>query len=134
MKVIDEALVIAKQIGAIKMQGTLYLNQGNINSVHGQSGRARWTPTSKALKIGAEAGLVGPAGHGVEQYRRHLPDPQGLPQGRGAGASAPWPSTRKRVSWVAWRRRNAISGFALMGQGRIKEGAAEVQAALKLHA
>ena len=36
LKVIEEALVIAKSIGAVKLQGTLYLNQGNLYSTMGR--------------------------------------------------------------------------------------------------
>jgi diguanylate cyclase (GGDEF)-like protein len=129
LKVIDEALVIAKQIGAIKMQGTLYLNQGNLNSVMGHLDAAV-DAYQKALKIGVDAGLTGTHATALnnigDTYLIRKDYPRAEVMARRALAKY---QEAREMDGVATAQSNI--GFALMGQGRIKEGAAQVQAAMK---
>lgn len=129
LKVIDEALVIAKQIGAIKMQGSLYLNQGNINSSMGNLDGAV-DAYQKALKIGAEAGLTGTHATALnnigDTYLIRKDYPRAEVMARRAMAKY---QEAGEMGGVATAQCNI--GFALMGQGRIKDGATEVQAALR---
>ena len=129
LKVIDEALVIAKDIGAIKMLGTLHINQGNLNSSMGQMDAAV-DAYQKALKISVEAGLLGTHATALnnigdtylirkDYVRAEVMARRALAKYQEAG----------ELAGVATAQCNI--GFALMGQGRIKEGAAEVQSALK---
>lgn len=129
LKVIDDALVIAKQIGAIKMQGSLYLNQGNINSSMGNLDGAV-DAYQKALKIGAEAGLTGTHATALnnigDTYLIRKDYPRAEVMARRAMAKY---QEAGEMGGVATAQCNI--GFALMGQGRIKDGATEVQAALR---
>ena len=126
---IDEALVIANSRGASKMLGTLYINKGNIYSVMERLDVAV-EAYQKALKIGEEAGLtvtiatalnnIGDAYLIRKDYvRAEVVLRRALAKYREAS----------EMTGVATAQSNI--GFALMGQGRIKEGAAEVRAALR---
>lgn len=129
LRMIEEALVIAKNVGATKMQGTLYLNQGNIYSSMGRMDAAV-DAYQKALKIGAESGLTGTHATALnnigDTYLIRKDYPRAEVMARRALAKY---QEAGEMDGVATAQCNI--GFALMGQGRIKEGAAQVQAALK---
>ncbi len=127
--VIDEALGLAKEIGAVKMLGTLYLNQG-ANATNLGHLEAAVESYSKSLKIGQESGLVGLQGTSLNNIadnylirkdyaKAEVLSRRALAKYQEAG----------QLGGVATAQCNL--GFALMGQGRIKEGATEVHAALK---
>ena len=129
IQVIDDALTIAKEIGATKMMGTLYLNQGNLHSAMGQMDPAV-DAYEKALRISVEAGLIGTHATALnnigdtylirkDYVRAEVMARRALAKYKEAG----------ETSGAATAQCNI--GFALMGQGRVKEGAAEVHSALK---
>jgi diguanylate cyclase (GGDEF)-like protein len=129
IQVIDDALTIAKEIGATKMMGTLYLNQGNLHSAMGQMDPAV-DAYEKALRISVEAGLIGTHATALnnigdtylirkDYVRAEVMARRALAKYKEAG----------EPSGAATAQCNI--GFALMGQGRVKEGAAEVHSALK---
>ncbi|OYU42158.1 MAG: hypothetical protein CFE44_25595, partial [Burkholderiales bacterium PBB4] len=129
LPVIDEALSVAKEIGATKMLGTLYLNKGNAYSVDEKTDLSVQA-YQQALKIGADSGLVGLEGTALNNIgdsyliRKDYPKAEALAR----RALAKFQQAGE-LSGVATAQCNV--GFALMGQGKIREGAAEVQAALK---
>ena len=129
LSVIEEALVIAKKIGAIKMQGTLYLNQGNLYSTMAQMDAAVGA-YQKALKIAIDAGLTGTHATALnnigDTYLIRKDYPRAEVMARRALAKY---QEGANMSGIATAQSNV--GFALMGQGRIKEGVAEVQSALR---
>ena len=129
LSVIDEALVIAKKIGAIKMQGMLYLNQGNLYSSTDKMDAAIGA-YQKALQIAIDAGLTGTHATALsniaDTYLIRKDYPQAEVMARRALAKY---QEGGDMSGMAVAQSNV--GFALMGQGRIKEGVAEVQTALR---
>lgn len=127
--VIDDALVLAKEIGATNMQGTLYLNRGNMNSRSGKLEPAV-EAYQQALKMGQDSGLVGLQATALNNLgdtyliRKDYAKAEALAR----RAMAKFQEAGE-LGGVATAQSNL--GFSLMGQGRIKEGAAEVQSALK---
>ncbi|MBI2747152.1 MAG: tetratricopeptide repeat protein [Burkholderiales bacterium] len=68
LAVIDEALVLAKQLDSNKMQATLYLNQGNEFAILGRS-KDSIRAYERALKVSRDS--VGAfRGHTAQQHRR----------------------------------------------------------------
>ena len=129
LRVIDEALVIAKSIGATKMQGTLYLNQGLLYSAMGLTDAAV-DAYQKALEISANSGLTRTHAAALnnisDTYLIRKDYPRAEVMARRAQARY---LEAGEMGGVAVAQSNI--GFALIGQGRIKEGVAEVQGALK---
>ena len=127
--VIEDGLVIAKEIGATNMLGTLYLNKGNINSGSGNLDAAV-EAYQQALRIGRDTGLVGLQATALNNLgdsyliRKDYAKAEALAR----SAKAKFQEAGE-LGGVATAQSNL--GFSLMGQGRIKEGAAEVQSALK---
>ena len=131
LQVIDEGLAIADEVGSAKLKGTLYLNQG---ACYASLGRAKDSVAAyeKALKIGRESGLVGLQGTALNNIgdsyliskdypKAELFARQALVKFKEAG----------EFGGVATAQSNI--GFALMGQGKIREGDAEVRAAIRLN-
>jgi diguanylate cyclase (GGDEF)-like protein len=129
LKVIEEAAVLARELGASKLLSTIYLSQGNVYSSIGKLDVAI-EAYQKSLKIGEESGLVGTQATALnnigdiylirKDYAKAEPiERRALAKFQEAG----------ELDGVAMAQCNI--GFALMGQGRIKEGIAEVQAGLK---
>lgn len=129
LKTIEDAQVIARQLGATQVLGTLHLNRGNVESGRGSAAAARASYLA-ALEVGNQSGLLWLQAAALnnlgdfhlvrKEYaqaepfeRRALAKYQEAGEGGGAAMS----------------RSNL--GFALMGQGRIDEGVAEVKAGLK---
>lgn len=129
LSVIDEALALAKKIGALKMQGSLYINQGGIYSAQGRLDDSV-NAYQKALKIAVDAGLTGT--HAIalnnigDSYLIRKDYPRAEVMSRRALAKY---QEGGNPAGVATAQANI--GFSLMGQGRVKEGVVEVQAALK---
>lgn len=127
--VIDDALVLAKEIGATNMQGTLYLNRGNMNSRSGKLAPAV-EAYQQALQIGRDSGMVGLQATALNNLgdtyliRKDYAKAEALAR----NAMAKFQEAGE-LGGVATAQSNL--GFSMMGQGRIKEGAAEVQSALK---
>ena len=127
--VIDEALVLAKDIGATNMQGTLYLNRGNINSLKGNPEQAA-EAYQQSLQMGRASGMVGLQATSLNNLsdtyliRKDYVKAEALAR----NAMVKFKEAGE-LGGVATAQSNV--GFSMIGQGRIKEGAAEVQAALK---
>jgi len=129
LAVIDDALVLARQLDSNKMLATLYLNQGNEFAVLGRS-KDSIRAYERALKVSRDSGLarseatllnnIGDSNlrsHNypvAEQYARQALEKYRALDDQGGAAAA-----------------QSNIGFALMGQGRVAQGAAEVRAALK---
>jgi signal transduction histidine kinase len=128
LQAIEEAQVSARALGASQISGTLHLNRGNVETARGQSQAARVSYLA-ALQVGEASDLLwlqAAALNNLGDYhlvrkeyaqaepfeRRALAKYQQAGEGVGAAMS------------------RANIGFALMGQGRVEAGAAEVKAAL----
>lgn len=129
LAVIDDALVLARQLESNTMLATLYLNQGNEFATLGRS-KDSIRAYERALKVSRDSGLarseatllnnIGDSNlrsHNypvAEQYARQALEKYRALDDQGGAAAA-----------------QANIGFALMGQGSVSQGAAEVRAALK---
>ena len=129
LKVNSEALLLAAELDSFKMQAGLQVNRGIIYSYLSRIDDARGA-FKLALKIAVDANLVGTQGTALlntgDSYLRERNyvkaeefSRRALPKLREAGDSGGMVIAQSNI------------GFALMGQGRAKEGAAEVIAALK---
>ncbi|HEX5739469.1 MAG TPA: HAMP domain-containing sensor histidine kinase, partial [Hydrogenophaga sp.] len=129
LKTIDDAQTIATRLGATQIQGVLHLNRGNVESSLGRQDAALQAYQA-ALTIGDAAGLVSLQAAALNNMgdihlirkAYALAEPierQALARYQEAG----------EAGGAALARANV--GFALMGQGRIDEGVAEVKAGLK---
>ena len=129
LQVIEEGLTLADAVGSSKLKGTLHLNQG---ASFASLGRAKESVAAyeKALLIGRESGLVGLQGTALNNIgdsyliskdypKAELFARQAMAKFREAG----------ELGGVATAQSNI--GFALMGQGKIREGDAEVRAAIR---
>lgn len=127
--VLDEALLIANEIGALNMSGALYLNQGNIHSTSGKL-EAAVVAYEQALKIGRDSGLLGLQATALNNLGNSFLIKKDYAQAETLvrQAMSKFKETGQ-MGGVATAQSNL--GFALMGQGRIKEGVAEVQLAIK---
>ncbi len=130
LAVIDEALVLAKELDSHKMLATLYLNQGGEYAELGRHADYA-AANEKALKISRESGLVP-----VEATILNN-------MGDGYLRSHNYPKAEQlaRQALAKYREIDDRSGqitalcnigFALMGQGKVAQGVQEVRASLKL--
>ena len=132
LAVIDDALELARQLDSSKMLATLYLNQGNEFAELGRS-KDSIRAYERALKVSRDSGLarteatllnnIGDSNlrsHNyvrAEQFARLALEKYRALDDQGGVVTA-----------------QANIGFALMGQGRVNQGATEVRAALlKMH-
>jgi signal transduction histidine kinase/tetratricopeptide (TPR) repeat protein len=128
LETIDKADALATSLGAVAMQGALQLNRGHVVSDMGHPEAAEQAYQA-ALKIANAAGQVGLQAAALnnlgdiylirKDYAKAEPFER-LAMARYEAAGEP--------GGAALSRANV--GFALMGQGRIKEGVTEVQAGL----
>ncbi len=129
LAVIDEALVLAKELGSQKMLATLYLNQGGEYAELGRH-KEYAAANERALKVSRESGLVRVeatilSNMGDGYLRTHnYPKAEQL-----ARLALPKFKEIDDQSGVVAAQCNI--GFALMGQGKVSQGVAEVRAALK---
>lgn len=129
LAVIDDALVLAAELDSRKMLATLYLNQGNQFAVLGRN-KDSVQANERALKVSQDSGLARLEATllnniGDSYLRSH---------------NYPRAEQLARQALVKYRALDdqggaltaqANIGFALMGQGRVTQGVAEVRAALK---
>lgn len=129
LAVIEEALVLAQELDSKKMQATLYLNQG---AEYASLGRMKefLEANERALRVSRESGLVRLEATvlnnmGDSFLRRH---------------NYPKAEALARQALVKYKELDdhpgivtaqCNIGFALMGQGKVAPGVAEVRAALK---
>ncbi len=129
LAVTQESLVLAKELGSTNLQGTIVLNLGSIFTGMNRL-KESVAAYEVALKIGEESGskfLVAVALNNIaDNYLRNKNFPKAEAVARQAVAKYKETSD---ISGLSTAQGNV--GFALMGQGKIKEGAAEVRAALK---
>ncbi len=129
LRAIDDAELIARQLGAVQIQGTLHLNRGNVESGRGHP-EAALVAYQAALKVGDALGLLWLQAAALnnlgdfhlirKEYAQAEPfERRALAKYQEAGEGVGAAMSRSNI------------GFALMGQGRIAEGVAEVQAGLK---
>lgn len=129
LAVIDEALTLAKEMGASKMQGVLYLNRGYVYGSINELAKAR-IAYERAGEIGREAGLVRLQANALnnicdsylqeKNYARvEALCSEALEKFKDAGD----------LGGVAVAQSNM--GLAKMGVGKVAEGAAAVRAALQ---
>jgi diguanylate cyclase (GGDEF)-like protein len=129
LQVIEEGLVIANEVGSRKLQGTLYLNQG---ATLGSLGRPRASVEAyeKALRIGQDAGLIGLQGTALNNIGDSYLISKNYPKAEVFSRQAMDKFKEAgEMGGVATSQSNI--GFALMGQGKTREGAAEVRAAIQ---
>lgn len=129
LAVIDDALVLAAELDSRKMLATLYLNQGNQFAVLGRN-KDSVQANERALKVSQDSGLARLEATllnniGDSYLRSH---------------NYPRAEQLARQALVKYRALDDLGGaltaqanigFALMGQGRVTQGVAEVRAALK---
>ncbi len=129
LAVIDEAIALAKELDSRKMLAMLYLNQGGEFAELGRN-KDYAEANDRALKVSRESGLVrveatilNNMGDGYLRVRNY-----------------PKAELLARQALVKYRelddRSGLVSaqcniGFALMGQGKVVQGVAEVRTALK---
>lgn len=130
LAVIDEALVLAQELDAKKIQATLYLNQGGEFAELDRM-KEYMEANVRALKISRESGLVVLEATILNNM------------GDGYLRSRDYPKAERlaREALAKYRQSDDLSGvytaqsnigFALMGQGKVAQGVAEVLAAHKL--
>lgn len=128
-QVIEDGLAVAKEVGSSKRQGTLYLSQG---AVLGSLGRAKASVDAyeKALRIGRESGLVSLQGTALNNIGDSYLISKDYPKAEvfARQAMEVYKETGE-MGGLAAAQSNV--GFALMGQGKIREGAAEVRSAIQ---
>jgi diguanylate cyclase (GGDEF)-like protein len=129
LSVIKESLALAEQLGAKKMQATLYLNQGYALVELGRAEEAV-KANEQALRISREAGLVRTEAtvlsNIADRYLVTREFPKAAAMARLAMAKA-----REAGSQGTFAAAQANLGFALIGQKQISEGIAEVKGSLK---
>jgi diguanylate cyclase (GGDEF)-like protein len=130
LQVIEEGLPIADEVGSTKLKATLYLNQGTALGKMVRP-RASLEGYEKALRFGRESGLVPIQATALNNI------------GDSYLISKDYPKAEvfARQALEAYRATGELGGtitaqsnigFALMGQGKIREGVAEVRAAIHL--
>jgi diguanylate cyclase (GGDEF)-like protein len=129
LQVIEEGLVVANEVGSRKLQGTLYLNQGATLASLGRP-KASVEAYEKALRIGQEAGLIGLQGTALNNIGDSYLISKNYPKAEVFARKAMGKfSEAGEMGGVATAKSNV--GFALMGQGKTRDGAAEVRAAIQ---
>jgi diguanylate cyclase (GGDEF)-like protein len=129
LAVIKESLALAEELGAKKMQATLYLNAGYALVDLGRAEEAI-KANEEALRISREAGLVHTEAtvlsNMADRYLVTRDFPKAAAMARQAMAKA-----KEADSQGTYAAAQANLGFALIGQKQISEGVAEVKASLK---
>ncbi|MBX3656716.1 MAG: hybrid sensor histidine kinase/response regulator [Ramlibacter sp.] len=129
LKAIDEAQVIAQSLGASQILGTLHLNRGFVASSMGQQDAALQAYQA-ALKVGNESALAGLQAAALNNtgdiYLIRKDYLSAEPIERRALAKY-----QEAGDFAGAALSRANMGFAMMGQGRMAEGVAEVTAGLK---
>ncbi len=130
LAVIDEALALATELDSRKMLAMLYLNQGGEYAELGRNADYA-AANEKALQISRESGLV-PLEATIlsnmgDSYLRSHNYPKAEQLARQALAKYREIDDRSGVITALCN-----VGFALMGQGKVTQGVAEVRASLKL--
>jgi diguanylate cyclase (GGDEF)-like protein len=129
LAVIDEALVLAMELNSQKILATLYLNQGGEFAELGRN-KEYAQANELALKISRESGLV----------RLEATILNNMGDGYLRSRNYPKAELLARQALVKYRELDdqlgvftaqSNIGFALMGQGKVGPGAAEVRSALK---
>jgi diguanylate cyclase (GGDEF)-like protein len=129
LQVIQEALSLADEAGSSKINGGLYLNQGAIFTSLGRT-KAAVDSYERALKIGRKAGLVGLEATSLNNLGDIYLIAKNYPKAEIFAQQAKVKFKEAgELGGVATAQSNL--GFALIGQGRVKEGVAEVRSALK---
>lgn len=129
LQVMEEGLVLADAIGSTRLKGTLQLTQG---AVFASLGRPRDSVAAyqKALAIGQEAGLIGLQGTALNNIGDSYLINRNYPRAEVFARQA-LAKYREAGEWDGVATAQSNIGFALMGQGKIREGDAEVRAALR---
>ncbi|HPW28821.1 MAG TPA: diguanylate cyclase [Rhodoferax sp.] len=129
LQVIEEALVVANEVGSRKLQGTLYLNQGATLASLGRP-KASVEAYEKALRIGQESGLVGLQGTALNNIGDSYLISKNYPKAEVFARQAIDKFKEAgELGGIATAQSNV--GFALMGQGKTQEGSAMVRAAIQ---
>lgn len=131
LQVSQEALDLAQLVGSAKMQGTLHLNQGVILA-HLDKPKAAIDAYTKALQTGQKSGLVGLQGNALNNIADSYLVAKNYPQAEYSARQALIKFREAdELDGVAAARVNI--GFALMGQGRLDTGVAEVRQSLRFY-
>jgi diguanylate cyclase (GGDEF)-like protein len=129
LQVIDQGLVVADEVGSAKLKGTLYLNQG---AALGSLGRPKASVEAydKALKIGRESGLVGLQATALNNISDSYLISKNYPKAE-VFAHQAMEKYKEAGELGGLSTAQSNVGFALMGQGKTREGVAEVRAAIQ---
>lgn len=130
LEILNQALTLAHQLGLKGMLATLYLNQGGAYSSLGQTDEYM-AANERALKISRESGQkqteavvlsnIGDSWLLKRNYRKaELFSRQAMDKYKETGDQSGFTTAQANL------------GFALMGQGKVDEGAAQVRQALKV--
>lgn len=129
LKVIEEALVLAGDVQSTKLKGTLFLNRGAVYTNLDRLDDAVES-YNQSLKIGREAGLIGLQGTSLNNIADTYLIRKNFTKAEVVARQAILKFVEAgEMGGLATAQCNV--GFALMGQGKLKEGAAEVHAALR---
>lgn len=129
LAVIDEALALAKELNAKKVQAALYLNQGSAFRALGRM-KEFTQANDRALMVSRESGMLRLEATVLNNMgdsyllSRNYPKAEVLSR----QALAKYQELDDQSGVVT---AQCNMGFALMGQGKVVQGAAEVRAALK---
>ncbi len=131
LEVVEESLLIAQEVDSSKLKGSLYINQGAALAGLGQHSEAV-RAYEKALTIGRDLGMARLQGTALN----NIADSHLLGKNYAKALTIAREAFDKyqeagELGGVATARSNI--GFALMGQGRIREGVAEVRAAIEFN-
>lgn len=131
LQVVQEGLVIAMEAGSSKRAGTFYLNQGVILTSL-ERAKPALESYKKALKIGQEAGLVGLQATALNNIGDSYLIAKNYPKAEVfARQSMVKFKEAGQMGGVATAQSNL--GFALMGQGKVREGVAQIRAAIQFN-
>jgi len=131
LEVIEESLVIAHEVDSSKLKGSLYLNQGATLASLGRSAAAVQA-YKKALALGRELGMARLQGTALNNIAdSYLIEKSYLKAETFARQAFDKYKEAGELGGMATARSNI--GFALMGQGRVREGAAEVNTAIQFN-
>ena len=130
LAVIEEALALAQELNAKKMQASLYLNQGGELAELGRM-KEYMEANDRALKVSRESGFVRLEATVLNNMSDGYLRTHNYPKAEVLARQALLKYLELDNQSGVFTARTNI-GFALMGQGKVAQGLPEVRAALKL--
>lgn len=128
--IIQEALTLAQELQATKTMATLYLNQGVVYTQLGRDADFQ-VANERALHISRQSGLTGIEATALNNLGDRFLRLHDYLRAESLARQA-LDKYRQEGDQSGAATAQANIGFALMGQGRVADGAAQVRAALRL--